>query len=251
LGFNIAFARQLMIEGRRLGFRGRLVALSRYALAFSLPMLEDIAGQVGFPLAYRPSPAEASDEEIQPMASTVFYRMLGFTRATEIEYFEAGEGLYRFDLNRPETPADLAGAADAVFDFGTSEHVFHLPNVLGHVGRMLKPGGIAVHHVPINNHMNHGFYQFSPTLLFDYYRANRFAFEGAYVNIFQRWNSADQYFVPIAPERGWQEYNKTEPNEQSMILFLARKTAESTVGAVPQQRVYEEVAEEDTGSNSI
>jgi hypothetical protein len=40
--------------------------------------------------------------------------------------------------------------------------------------RLAKIGGRVIHHVPINNWVDHGFYQFSPTLFFDFYQANGF-----------------------------------------------------------------------------
>lgn len=39
---------------------------------------------------------------------------------------------------------------------------------------MLRPGGTVIHIVPCNGWVNHGFYQISPTLMFDYYQAAGF-----------------------------------------------------------------------------
>jgi hypothetical protein len=37
---------------------------------------------------------------------------------------------------------------------------------------MLKVGGRLIHALPSSNHVDHGFYMFSPTLFWDYYSAN-------------------------------------------------------------------------------
>ena len=78
-----------------------------------------------------------------------------------------------FDLNEDELPERLVSRFDAVFNGGTLEHVFHVPNALTSITRMLRPGGVVVHVVPCNGWVNHGFYQISPTLMFDYYDGGR------------------------------------------------------------------------------
>jgi hypothetical protein len=76
-----------------------------------------------------------------------------------------------FDLNEPEPPPNLLGKFVTVLNGGTLEHVFNIPNALTCITRMLKVGGVVIHIVPTNNCVDHGFYQLSPTLLFDYYTA--------------------------------------------------------------------------------
>jgi hypothetical protein len=91
------------------------------------------------------------------------------TRALDVSDFEGAEIV--FDLNRHDTPAELAGQFDLVFNRGTIEPVFHLPNALSHITRMLRVNGLAVHLNPCHNWVDHGFYQFGPTLFVDYYEA--------------------------------------------------------------------------------
>src|SRR5579871_4363455 len=81
---------------------------------------------------------------------------------------------FLFDLNNPLPPPDLVSRFAAVLNGGTLEHVFNLPNALSAITRLLRPGGCALHVVPVHNWVDHGFYQISPTLLFDYYTAARF-----------------------------------------------------------------------------
>jgi SAM-dependent methyltransferase len=103
-----------------------------------------------------------------------YFSKLGFStlQAVDISDFEGADHI--FDLNEDELPAQLVNRFDAVFNGGTLEHVFHVPNALSSITRMLRPGGIAVHVLPCNGWVNHGFYQISPTLMFDYYEAAGF-----------------------------------------------------------------------------
>lgn len=76
------------------------------------------------------------------------------------------------DLNLPVPPA-LHNAFDIVFDGGTVEHVFSIKDALFNIVRMLKPGGLALHHAPVD-WPDHGFYNLNPTLFRDFYLANGF-----------------------------------------------------------------------------
>lgn len=69
------------------------------------------------------------------------------------------------DLNR-STPAQLNETFDVVVDGGSLEHVFNVPVALSSLMRMAKVGGHVCLSVPANNLCGHGFYQFSPELMF-------------------------------------------------------------------------------------
>jgi SAM-dependent methyltransferase len=71
------------------------------------------------------------------------------------------------DLNDP-VPADLRDRFDVVFDGGSLEHVFDVPQALRSYMGMVKPGGHLIVQTVADGHCGHGFYQFSPEL---FYRA--------------------------------------------------------------------------------
>ena len=76
------------------------------------------------------------------------------------------EGATRIhDLNRP-VPAAWDENFDVVIDAGTLEHVFHFPTALESCLRMVRTGGTMFWSMPANNYCGHGFYQFSPELVF-------------------------------------------------------------------------------------
>jgi SAM-dependent methyltransferase len=70
------------------------------------------------------------------------------------------------DLNhRVET--DLHGRFDAVIDGGSLEHIFDVKTALENYMNLLRPNGSLFIFTTANNHMGHGFYQFSPELFFN------------------------------------------------------------------------------------
>ena len=67
-------------------------------------------------------------------------------------------------LNDP-IPESLNERFDTIFDGGTIEHVFDVKQVFDSVKKMLKMGGIILSVNAANNQLGHGFYQFSPELM--------------------------------------------------------------------------------------
>lgn len=122
-------------------------------------------------VAIRPEAAGSADGDIVSQAA--LFAMLGYRRIDSIDYYpDEGPSLV-LDLNLP-LPPDIGSAFDLVYDGGTMEHCFNTVQLLHNAASLTAPGGIVIHHVPMNNWVDHGFYQFSPTLFFDFYQASGF-----------------------------------------------------------------------------
>jgi SAM-dependent methyltransferase len=157
---NLAVLLAEIARHHRLG--GRVVTLGEQSLTFDPERV-----------ALGAVPVLGGAAPSQSPAARLFAR-LGFAATESVDIDGAGGATHLFDLNLPDTPATLSGKFDLVFNGGTLEHVFHLPNALANVSRMMREGGVALHVLPCNNWVDHGFYQFSPCLMFDYYRAAGF-----------------------------------------------------------------------------
>jgi SAM-dependent methyltransferase len=94
---------------------------------------------------------------------------LGYTSVKTLD-FSAYEGAdLIWDLNEP-VPDDWHGRFSLIFDGGTLEHVFDVRQSFRNVYDMLAPGGIFASATPLNNMPGHGFYQFTPELVWSYWR---------------------------------------------------------------------------------
>ncbi len=69
------------------------------------------------------------------------------------------------DMNTP-VPEAWHGQYDVVIDSGSLEHIFNFPVAIANLANILKVGGTMFITTPANNLMGHGFYQFSPELMF-------------------------------------------------------------------------------------
>lgn len=94
------------------------------------------------------------------------------------------------DLNWP-VPDSLNGKFTTVIDIGTSEHVYNASQSIANIKSLCKVGGSVMILSPANNHLGHGFYQFSPELFFrSFDNESGFKIESMYLikkNLF--WNS--------------------------------------------------------------
>lgn len=166
---------------------------------------------------------------------------LGFNlvESLDAEKFEGAS--HQADLNI-EVPKYLWNRFDAIYDGGTIEHVFNIPQVMKNIHLMLKPNGLVMHASPTNNFVDHGFYMFSPTFFHDYYSAN--GYEIILENLCElNKNPANQHwkiydYSPLSIENlaygGW---------GKSLLgtWFVARKNTHSTSGIAPMQGRYKKV----------
>jgi SAM-dependent methyltransferase len=162
------------------------------------------------------------------------FRMLGYSTVESIDVYDAERPTHVLDLNRP-LPPPLLGRFDLVYDGGTTEHCFSVPDVLGNATRLLKTGGRIIHHLPLNNWVDHGFYQFSPTLFFDFYAANGFA-EPALTLHFSR-RGRDSY-IAYDPQADGNVPYALGGDSQVMGFFTAIKRESVQPPAYPIQGRY-------------
>lgn len=165
------------------------------------------------------------------------FHSLGFDSVESIDYSDFEGATHVADLNQ-EIPDHLKNRFDVVLDGGTLEHVFNLPQALKNACAMVKIGGRLILSSPSSNHMDHGFYMFSPTLFMDFFRANEWTVNTFYIV---------RYGVDSA--RPWKVY-EYRPGDHGRffigaldraaygIFAVATKTEKSTGDRIPQQSHY-------------
>ena len=104
--------------------------------------------------------------------SETFLRKLGYPPTASMDYSDFEDCDYTHDLNEP-LPAELRQKFDVVIDGGTIEHVFNTPQALDNVFHMLKDDGIFISVNGMTGWAGHGFYQFSPELVWRYWQDAR------------------------------------------------------------------------------
>lgn len=98
-------------------------------------------------------------------ADEMFRRVLRFDSVSSID-FSGYEGADITADMGSELPPGLAGRFDLVVDGGTLEHVFNFPVAAANLMRLARTGGAVYMQNPCNGLCGHGFYQFSPELMY-------------------------------------------------------------------------------------
>lgn len=94
-----------------------------------------------------------------------FFSLLGAQQIDSLDYSSYEDATILHDMNAP-IPDDLHQRFSVVYDGGTLEHIFNVPRALKNCMQMVQVGGHFMQVNVANNFMGHGFWQFSPELLF-------------------------------------------------------------------------------------
>lgn len=158
----------------------------------------------------------------------ILFKMLGFDYVDSIDVDKYENAVHVLDLNMP-IDKGMHGNYDMVYDGGTMEHCFNIKEVFSNTMKLLKVGGIIIHHVPISGWLTHGYYQFSPMLFLDLYKANGFEDLDAKIHIFSS-PTKGHYFDFKSTKRLPDDFNKPVN-----IFFSARKSVELNAVKFPVQ----------------
>jgi len=233
MGLERPALRFIIREHQRQPIVGPLLQLGRQAVAPDEDEMSALLREEGIEPAKRSSAAPTRDAS--------FFNKLGVDEVHALDFssYEGADIIH--DLNKP-VPRELEGRFNFILDGGTSEHVFDVRQVMRNIARLLKPGGRVLHMQPMNNYVNHGFYQFSPTFYFDYYSANAFGDLRGY--LFKHGPKAPFHgkLYELNPFIRQNQIASSDPMRSMMVYFIARKEANSTDDAIPTQTHYAALA---------
>ena len=161
----------------------------------------------------------------------VFRDLLDTQVLSSIDYssYEGADIVH--DLNLP-VPHSLLGRFDAVIDGGSLEHIFNFPIAISNMMRMAKVGGKVFITTPANNYCGHGFYQFSPEVMFrvfvpdNGFKLNRILFYPARTADFNATSNRLAYEVidPINIKNSLVFYKRVELVSRWPVLMMAEAT---------------------------
>lgn len=179
------------------------------------------------------------------VSTEALLRCLGYSSVAALDANDYEDPDHVVDLNAAECAADLIGSADLILDGGTLEHVFHLPNALGNIHAMLKENGFVFHSNPTNNHVDHGFYQLSPTFYRDYYESNGYELRALALTSYDRFKQtpfAESDLLLPHPH-----LNGRLDDRKYLTSCIARKLPKATGGVVPMQQMFRTIWSQSSG----
>ncbi len=181
MGVARSLAGWLIREHERRPFAGPVLIFGRQNVFVTLDEFESMMRARGL----RPRPLPRGMPAVADIPSWTEGIQKGFTNDSALFWMLAGlkvehldcssyEGAEHIhDLNHP-VPKELCGRYQLVLDCGTMEHVFDVRSTLRNIDLLAAPGGRVLHVSQASNWIEHGYYQFSPTLFFDFYGVNHY-----------------------------------------------------------------------------
>ena len=162
--------------------------------------------------------------------SKIFYKIFFHAQCIEAIDLHGTSSAMKLDLNLPH---DLGKKFDCIVNLGTAEHVFNVYQVFRSIHEWLKKDGIVMHHLPMYGEIDHGFYNFHPTFLYDLSFANK------YHNIVvAKATMKDINFYPNR-ENFTKDILSMDKEKSYNILSLIKKTSNEEF-QIPRQGYYDD-----------
>lgn len=190
-------------------------------------------------------------------APEVFFKKNGFGIADSLDSSDFEGANIVHDMNEPINES-LHERYSLVIDGGTLEHVFDVKTFLFNCASLVKLHGHVLHQVPLNNHINHGFYQVSPTLLYAFYEDNGFTPLSIGMHFLNKasgtaeremlWVENPEQLKRIALSCRIVLPDYVTPNTLVSMTFFARKTDRMQL-SIPQQPFYSKKYQGNAHSN--
>ena len=161
-----------------------------------------------------------------------FFSLLGARRVNSMDCSNYEEATILHDMNTPIS-GDLHGRFSLVHDGGTLEHVFNTVQGLQNCMEMVRVGGHFSMANVANNFMGHGFWQFSPDLIYRVFSPVN-GFRIKCVLLHEAVNGGAWYWTADPAEvRSRVELRNSLP---TYIMALAQRVSEAKVFAHPPQQ---------------
>jgi len=250
MGISIPSLRHLLSLKKIGAIQGDILLLGRMSPQFSTRRFKKTLDRLAIP--YRDTFQERGFDEIfrhNPTDIEVF-KAIGFSNVFSLDVNGYENADFVWDLNFPINK-ELRSRFDFVYDGGTIEHIFNFPQVLQNLHDLLKPEGFIFHENPANNFVDHGFYQFSPSVFYDYYSANNYELISSLLcRVSRRKNRSYRAFryLPVRFESksygGW---------GRAMLsnIVVVKKHSLSSSGKLPQQSRYTEIFWQNRDSDDL
>jgi SAM-dependent methyltransferase len=232
MGIARAIVKLLIREGKREEFSGNILTIGKQDVFATTRDLRKWAGEMDFELK-----GAVAMPEKGFIADRALFPSLGFDSIASMDCSDYEHCTIVHDLNK-DVPGELHNRYDVVLDSGTSEHIFNFPKVLENYHKMLKVGGRMIHGLPSSNHVDHGFYMFSPTIFYDYYSANNWKIVEPLFFRYYRQHTTKLWKIYHYTPGCLDSYSFGGLRGMYGIFFIVKKTRESTFNAPVQQNSY-------------
>jgi hypothetical protein len=162
-------------------------------------------------------------------------RAMGATQVDSLDVSDYEGANIVADMNQPISQ-DLYKKYSLVIDGGSLEHIFFFPTAIKNCMQMVDVGGHFFSINGTNNFSGHGFYQFSPELMYRVLSPEN-GFEVTEMLVWERYPQSTVYRVQDPQNVGGRVMAQT--NRETFLTVIAKRTHETEIfQSTPQQSDY-------------
>ena len=170
-----------------------------------------------------------------------FFQSIGFENVDSIDNSNYERAKYIHNLNYPILE-EFKNKYDYIYDGGTTEHIFNIPQVFENIIDMLNIDGLFVSVTCNNNFSGHGMYQFSPELYLSCF-TQKYGMEIIKLYIGENGKTNDEW-MDVNSFNGYRNLEKFNSTLETYIIIIARKISnerECLLKNCPNQYSYSEI----------
>jgi hypothetical protein len=176
-----------------------------------------------------------------------FFAALGAKQVESMDASDYEDSTIIHDMNMP-VPDGLRERFTMVYDGGTLEHVFNIPQAFKNCMEMVAPGGHFVQVNAANNYMGHGFWQFSPELIYRVFSpANGFRVE---VVLLHEVGPGGPWYLVQDPEVVRARVELSNSWSTYILTIARRESVKEIFSTPPQQSDYSSLWEGEEDAES-
>lgn len=239
MGFNIKTT-ELLIQCKEIGVDfSEVVTIGRQQMNGSFILFEKFFRKIGF-----------TDESFPELItrenrySEGFLTWLGARKIDSIDASNYEGATIIHDLNLP-IASGYHQSYSLVIDSGSLEHIFNFPQAIRNCMEMVKEGGHMIGVTPSNNFLGHGFYQFSPELIFRIFSPEN-GFRTKKMWLFFPHHKSPLY--EVCDPAQVRDRVKLKNSEETFLFYIAERVSIKPIfQKIPQQSDYEQNLWEDKG----
>lgn len=165
--------------------------------------------------------------------------MLGASDADSLDNSDFEGSTHVHDLNEPVPREWTEDGYSLVWDGGTLEHVFNFATAARNAMELTRVGGHYLGMTPANNWMGHGFFQFSPELLFRVFSPEN-GFRVVWMMLKASRHPASRWYAVCDPQEVGERVTLTARNRGTLYVLAERTEEVPIFRTTPQQSDYAE-----------
>lgn len=235
---------QFLLNAKTVGFSlDRILTIGRQTLYCSDDDLHQLLSENGISCT-RQKAAELGTQDNR--FAEPLLRYLGAGETSSLDFSDYENATIIHDMNRP-LDAHYHQRFSLVLDGGSLEHVFNYPTAVANCMQAVELNGHLLIITPANNLMGHGFYQFSPELLFRVLSPEN-GFEIKHLIVYESPWDGSWYEVEDPQKLGHRvEFFNSQP--LYLIACAKRIALKTPFEQVPQQSDYSLLWKESAGGS--